>query len=141
VKIVSRLANICCYTQPQTDVNIFMDDTLYVVKKYVYMVEMLSLYEWVLCVIARGEFTVYVACLTFHEDSHIVVKFDIRNDLEEFLNIELTEMLDGDIRGYDVSKKILYSPQLIFFFKEQFAERNSTMKELARSDLSLLDNV
>jgi hypothetical protein len=92
---------------------------------------MLNFYEWVLCVIAGGEFTIHVVSLTYYEDTHIAVKFDVRNDMEEFLNIELTEMLDGDIRGYDVSKKILYSPQLILQFKEQFAERNRVMKELA----------
>jgi serine/threonine protein kinase HipA of HipAB toxin-antitoxin module len=113
------------------DINIFMDDTLYSVKKYVYLVEMLNFYEWVLCVIAGGEFTVHVASLTYYEDTHIVVKFDARNDMEEFLNIELTEMLAGDIRGYDVNKKILYSLQLILQFKEQFAARNKEMKELA----------
>jgi hypothetical protein len=58
------------------------------------------------------------------------VKFDEENALEEFLNIELTEILDGDIRGYDVEKKILYSAKLILEFKEQFAARNEEMKEL-----------
>ena len=49
------------------DINIFMDDTLYSVKKYVYLVEMLNFYEWVLCVIAGGEFTIHVASLTYYE--------------------------------------------------------------------------
>ena len=110
--------------------NIFVDDTLYLVEKYVYLVKMLNFYEWVLCVVGKGEFTIHVASLTYYEDTHIVVKFDARNDMEEFLNIELTEMLAGDIRGYDADKMILYSPQLILQFKEQFAARNKSMKEL-----------
>ena len=93
------------WSWPRDEVNIFIDNTLYFVKKYVYLVEMLNFYEWVLCVIAGGEFTIHVVSLTYYEDTHIAVKFDVRNDMEEFLNIELTEMLDGDIRGYDVSKK------------------------------------
>jgi hypothetical protein len=132
VKIVNCLSKVAGYWSGFRDeVNIFIDNTLYSVKKYVYLVEMLNFYEWVLCVIAGGEFTIHVVSLTYYEDTHIAVKFDVRNDMEEFLNIELTEMLDGDIRGYDVSKKILYSPQLILQFKEQFAERNRSMKELA----------
>jgi hypothetical protein len=100
------------------------------VEKYVYLVKMLNFYEWIFCVVGKGEFEIYVGSLTYYEDTHIVVNFDVRNDIEEFLNIELTEMLDGDIRGYDDNKRILYSPQLILLFKEQFAKRNKSMKEL-----------
>jgi hypothetical protein len=110
--------------------NIFVDDTVYIVEKYVYLVKMLNFYEWIFCVVGKGEFEIYVGSLTYYEDTHIVVNFDVRNDIEEFLNIELTEMLDGDISGYDVNKRILYSPQLILLFKEQFAKRNKSMKEL-----------
>jgi hypothetical protein len=110
--------------------NIFVLDTIYQVEMYVYLVQILNYYEWVLCIVGRNGFTIHVVSLTYYKDTHIVVKFDEENALEEFLNIELTEILDGDIRGYDVEKKILYSAKLILEFKEQFAARNEEMKEL-----------
>jgi hypothetical protein len=110
--------------------NLFVLDTIYQVELYVYLVQMINYYEWVLCTIGRNGFTIHVVSLTYYKDTHIEVKFDEENALEEFLNIELTEILDGDIRGYDAEKNILYSAKLILEFKEQFAARNEQMKEL-----------
>jgi hypothetical protein len=115
-------------------INIFIRDEIYYIKKYVYLVEMKNFYEWVLCVVCKGEFKLYAVSLAYYEDTHIQLHFDsddtTAKDVEEFLSIELCEILDGDIRGYDAHKKTLYSPWLILEFQKQFYERNKSMKEL-----------
>ena len=111
-----------------------IDSTIYNIKKYVYLVEMKNFYEWVLGVACKGEFAVYEVSLTYYEDTRIALQFDSHDmtakHLEEYLNIELCEILDGDIRGYDACRKTLYSQLLIFEFQKQFRERNKSMKEL-----------
>ena len=116
--------------------HMLIDSTIYNIKKYVhvYLVEMNNFYEWVLGVVCKGEFAVYKVSLTYYEDTRIALHFDsydmTAKHLEEYLNIELCEILDGDIRGYDACGKTLYSQLLIFEFQKQFRERNKSMKEL-----------
>ena len=100
---------------------------------------MKNFYEWVLCVVCRGEFKLYAVSLTYYEDTHMQLQFDSNDttakDVEEFLSMELCEILDGDIRGYDACKKTLYSPWLILEFQKQFYDRNKSMKELGSNYL------
>ena len=112
----------------------FVNNSVYRVKKYVYLVKMKNFYEWSLGVVCRSEATVYHFSLTYYGDKGIVLCTDLQDrvaeNIVEYLNIELCEILDGDIRCYDVVTKTLYSPKLIDEFRKQFGERNESMKEL-----------
>ena len=112
----------------------FVNNSVYSVKRYVYLVKMKNFYEWSLGVVCRGEADVYNFSLTYYGDKGIVLCTDrvdrVAENIVEYLNIELCEILDGDIRSYDVVTKTLYSPKLIDEFRIQFGERNESMKEL-----------
>jgi hypothetical protein len=111
----------------------FMDDSVYDVQKYVYLVKMENFYEWSLGVVGKGEAAVYHFTLTYYCDKGIGLREDLRQDgtsenIIEYLNIELCEILDGDIRCYDDVTKTLYSTKLIEEFRKQFDARNESMK-------------
>jgi hypothetical protein len=84
----------------------FMDDSVYNVRKYVYLVKMENFYDWTLGVVGRGNAAVYHFTLTYFADKGIVLREDLRQDrtssnIIEYLNIELDEILHDDIRRYD----------------------------------------
>jgi hypothetical protein len=111
----------------------FMDDSVYNVRKYVYLVKMENFYDWTLGVVGRGEAAVYHFTLTHCADKGIVLREDLRQDrtssnIIEYLNIELDEILHDDIRRYDDVTKTLYSIKLIEEFKKQFDVRNESMR-------------
>jgi hypothetical protein len=119
-----------------------MDDSVYNVRKYVYLVKMENFYDWRLGVVGKGEAGVYRFTLTYHCDKGIVLREDFRQDgtsenIIEYLNIELCEMLD-DIRCYDDVTKTLYSTKLLEEFRKQFDARNKSMKEQIIFDAVLL---
>jgi hypothetical protein len=111
----------------------FMDDSVYNVRKYVYLVKMENFYDWTLGVVGRGKAAVYHFTLMYCADKGIVLREDLRQDrtssnIIEFLNIELDEILHDDIRRYDDVTKTLYSIKLIEEFKKQFDVRNESMR-------------
>jgi hypothetical protein len=111
----------------------FMDDSVYNVRKYVYLVKMENFYDWTLGVVGRGVSAVYHFTLTYCADKGIVLREDLRQDrtssnIIEYLNIELDEILHDDIRRYDDVTKTLYSIKLIEEFKKQFDVRNESMR-------------
>jgi hypothetical protein len=113
----------------------FMDDSIYNVRKYVYLIKMKNFYDWKLGVVGRGVSAVYHFTLTYLLDKGIVLREDLRQDrtssnIIEYLNIELDEILHDDIRHYDDVTKTLYSNNLIEEFKRQFDMRNESMKIL-----------
>jgi hypothetical protein len=83
------------------NISIFIDNRIYSIKKYVYLVKMKNFYEWSLGVVCRDAFVIYHVSLTYYEDSHIALYFESTDvtarHLQEYLNIELSEILDGDI--------------------------------------------
>jgi hypothetical protein len=113
----------------------FMDDSIYNVREYVYLIKMKKFYDWKLGVVGRGVSAVYHFTLTYWLDKGIVLREDLRQDrtsanIIEYLNIELDEILHDDIRHYDDVTKTLYSNNLIEEFKKQFDVRNESMKIL-----------
>jgi hypothetical protein len=110
----------------------FMDDTIYDVRKYVYLAKMENFYDWKLGVVGRGNAAVYHFTITYYADKGIVLREDLRqyhtsSNIIEYLNIELDEILHDDIRCYDDVTKTLYSIKLIEEFKKQFHLRNESM--------------
>ena len=110
----------------------FMDDSVYNVRKYVYLVKMENFYNWTLGVVGRGNAAVYHFTLMYFADKGIVLREDLHQDsissnIIEYLNIELDEILHDDIRHYDDVTKTLYSIKLIEEFKRQFDVRNESM--------------
>jgi hypothetical protein len=115
----------------------FMDDTVYDVRKYVYLVKMENFYEWKLGVVGRGNATVYHFTIIYYANKGIGLREDLRQDqisanIIEYLNIELDEILDDDIRCYDDDTKTLYSIKLVEEFKKQFHLRNDFMNNESR---------
>ena len=140
-KVISRLTGVqpflCGWFTSfnRGGVVMFMNDSVYSVKKYVYLVKMENFYEWSLGVVGKGEAAVYHFTLTYYEDKGIVLREDLHQDrvaenIVEYLNIELCEILDSDIRCYDAVTKTLYSTKLIEEFRKQFDARNESMREL-----------
>jgi ABC-type multidrug transport system fused ATPase/permease subunit len=110
----------------------FMDDTVYDVRKYVYLVKMENFYDWKLGVVGRGNAAVYHFTITYYANKGIRLREDLRQDqissnIIEYLNIELDEILHDDIRCYDDVTKTLYSVKLVEEFKKQFHLRNDSM--------------
>ena len=110
-----------------------MDDSVYNVQKYVYLVRMENFYDWKLGVVGRGESAVYHFTLTYCANKGVVLREDLRQDrtsanIIEYLNIELDEILHDDIRRYDDVTKTLYSIKLIEEFRKQFDLRNESMR-------------
>ena len=137
---------ISCLTAVHPSFNrgvvLFMDDSVYNVRKYVYLVKMENFYDWRLGVVGKGEAAVYRFTLMYCSDKGIVLCEDFRQDgtsenIIEYLNIELCEMLD-DIRCYDDVTKTLYSTKLLEEFRKQFDARNKSMKEQIIFDAVLL---
>jgi hypothetical protein len=140
-KVISRLTAVQPFLHGwftsfnRGGVVMFMNDSVYCVKKYVYLVKMENFYEWSLGVVGKGEAAVYHFTLTYYGDKGIVLHEDLHQDkvaenIVEYLNIELCEILDGDIRCYDAVTKTLYSTKLIEEFRKQFDARNESMREL-----------
>ena len=120
---------------------LFVYDSVYNVRKYVYLVKMENFYDWRLGVVGKDEALLYRFTLTYHCDKGIVLREDFRQDgtsenIIEYLNIELCEMLD-DIRCYDDVTKTLYSTELLEEFRKQFEARNKSMKEQIIDDASV----
>jgi hypothetical protein len=109
----------------------FMDDTVYDVRKYVYLVKMESFSDWKIGVVGRGNAAVYHFTVVYYANKGIRL-FELRQDhissnIVEYLNIELDEILHDDIRCYDDITKTLYSVKLVEEFKKQFHLRNAYM--------------
>jgi hypothetical protein len=115
----------------------FMDDTVYDVRKYVYLVKMENFYDWKLGVVGRGNAAVYHFTIIYYANKGICLREDLRQDqissnIIEYLNIELDEILHDDIRRYDDDTKTLYSIKLVEEFKKQFHLRNDLMNNESR---------
>jgi hypothetical protein len=114
----------------------FMDDTVYDIRRYVYLVKMVNFNDWKLGVVGRGSAAVYHFTITYYANKGIGLGEDLRQDhisynIIEYLNIELDEILHDDIRRYDDVTKTLYSVKLIEEFKKQFHLRNDSMNNEA----------
>ena len=111
----------------------FIDDTVYDIQKYVYLVKMENFYAWKLGVVGRGVAALYHFTIKYYADKGIVLSEHLRQDhissnIIEYLNIELDEILQDDIRCYDDVTKTLYSIKLVEEFKKQFHLRNESMR-------------
>ena len=110
-----------------------INDTIYNIRKYVYLVKMENIYVWKIGVVGRGSAALYHFNIVYYADKGIVLSEDLRQDhissnIIDYLNIELDEILDDDIRRYDYVTKTLYSSQLVEEFKKQFHLRNESMR-------------
>ena len=141
VKVISCL--LAVHPSFNRGVVLFMDDSVYNVRKYVYLVKIEHFYDWHLGVVGKDEAAVYRFTLAYYSDKGIVLRKDFRQDgtsenIIEYLNIELCEILDDDIRCYDDVTKTLYSTKLLEEFRKQFDARNKSMKEQIICDAVLL---
>ena len=71
----------------------FMNNCVYSVERYVYLVRMKHFYEWSLGIAFRGAFDVYHFSLTYYEGKGIDLCTDLQaaKNIAEYLNIELCD--------------------------------------------------
>ncbi|CAB3980416.1 Hypothetical predicted protein [Paramuricea clavata] len=137
------------WPRPLTGTTVLMvDNCLYKMRCYVYLVGYVSREDLILGVIDRGEYASYRVTLEYISNTGFEITVEaaqvdfkypqgveggsgyyelLAKYIQEYLSIELCEM-DGDIRGYDSSRKILYSSKMLAEFQRWFDYRKNEDK-------------